>query len=134
MLPWVVGGLPQSGIFLLPQHLLHCQSRLAPKARYHVGVGVEGRRDIGMSQKLLDELGMHPLGEKEARTGVPEIMEGDSREPRPFQERPPGTVDEVVATNGCTHLGGKDPLPPRRPSPSAFSGRTSPSSLALCNG
>src|SRR5215212_4633165 len=76
-----------------PQHVLHRRGRLAPKARYHVGVGVEGRRDIGMSQKLLDELGMHPLGEKEARTGVPEIMEGDSREPRPFQQWPPGTVD-----------------------------------------
>jgi hypothetical protein len=81
VLPWVVGGLPRKGIFLLPQHLLHRRGRLAPKARYHVGGGVEGRCDVGMPQKLLDELGMHPLGEKEARTGVPEIVEGNPREP-----------------------------------------------------
>ncbi len=77
MLPWFVDGLLRRGIFLLPQHVLHRRGRLTPKARYYVGVGIEGRRDVSVTKKLLDELGMHPLGEKEAHTSVPEIMEGN---------------------------------------------------------
>jgi hypothetical protein len=64
-----------------------------------VGVGVEGSRDVCVTQKFLDELGMHSLGEEEARTGVPEIVEGDPREPRLFEQGPPEAVDEVGAAN-----------------------------------
>jgi hypothetical protein len=44
-----------------------------------VGVGVEGRPDVGVPEQLLDEFGMYSLREKEARTGVFEVMKGNSR-------------------------------------------------------
>ena len=53
-----------------------------------------------MSEQLLDEFRVYSLGEKEGRTGVPEIVEGDPREPRLFEQGPPRAVDEVGAADG----------------------------------
>ncbi len=60
MLLWFVGRLSRREIFVLPQHILHRRGSLAPKARYYVGVGIEGLRDVSMPKRLLDELGMPP--------------------------------------------------------------------------
>jgi len=39
-----------------------------------VRVGVKGRVDVGVPQQRLDELGVHPLREQEARTSVAEVV------------------------------------------------------------
>ena len=49
--------------------------RLAPHARNRVGVGVEGERDRGVPEHLLDHLRMRSGRERERGGGVPQVME-----------------------------------------------------------
>jgi hypothetical protein len=39
-------------------------------ARYPVAVGVERRHDVGVAQKLLDELGVLPLTQRPTRSNL----------------------------------------------------------------
>ena len=48
-----------------------------------------------MPEKLLDELRVHVLLEKERRAGVPEIVEGYLMQPSALQKRREGTLAEV---------------------------------------
>ena len=61
----------------LGEHILHRGRGLATHAGQHVGVGVEGDGDAGVSQKLLNELRMDVFLEQERGTRVPEIVEVD---------------------------------------------------------
>jgi hypothetical protein len=44
-----------------------------------VRVEVECHRDVGVTQSLLHDLSMHPLGQEERCAGVTQIMEADHR-------------------------------------------------------
>ena len=71
---WGQAPHPEGRSSSSPQNVLYRRSRLAPKARGHVGACIQHRRDVGVAQKLLDECGADTLGEEEASTGVPEIV------------------------------------------------------------
>jgi hypothetical protein len=79
----------------LPEGFPHRVGGLSAHAGQHVGVGVEGDHDGGVSQKLLHELQMGVLLEQQRRAGVAQAVEGDLRQTRSFEGRHERPLTEV---------------------------------------
>ena len=71
-----------------------------------MGVGVDGDGDAGVSQEVLDQLGVDATLEEERGAGVPEIVEGNVREPRAFEKRREGPLAEVRGIDEAVALSG----------------------------
>jgi hypothetical protein len=59
----------------LTQCFVHGGGSGAVHAWQDVGVGVEGERDAGVSQELLDVLGVDVTGKEQGGEGVPEVVD-----------------------------------------------------------
>ena len=79
-LRWGIGGFLLQPDFFCPlapltQRFVDRGRRGTVHAGQDVGVGVEGEGDAGVSEELLDVLGVDISGEKQGGAGVPEVVE-----------------------------------------------------------
>ena len=61
-----------------------------------MAVGIHRDGDVGVSQELLDVLGMLALHEEYCSARVPEIVQPDGRQPSPPQEGVKVAAQEVI--------------------------------------
>ena len=61
----------------LGENTFHGSSRGVSQSREHVTVGIQGDRDGGMTEKLLDDLGVYSRREERRGAGMTEIVEPD---------------------------------------------------------
>jgi hypothetical protein len=99
--------LLQSYCNLLGEQALYGGGGLVSHAEQDVGVSVEGYGSCGVTQKLLDELGVHPLLHIQRGAGVPEIVKAQIWQARAPQERLEAAGNEVLAGYGDADTGRK---------------------------
>ena len=73
-------------------------------------VDVQGDRHVGMSEGLLNHLGVGADREHQGGTGVPEVVEPDVGQPCTLKQPFEGPVYEVVAAHGRTQPCSKDEI------------------------
>jgi hypothetical protein len=63
---------------VLREHVFHCTCGMVSHPGDHVGIGVERDRYGGVSEELLDVLGVHVASEQQRRAGVTQNRESVS--------------------------------------------------------
>jgi hypothetical protein len=72
-----------------------------------VAVAVQRDAELGVTQQLLDDLGMLAFGQQQRCSGVPEYMEGDRGQPRTLKEGAVHVGQEVAGLHGPSERTGE---------------------------
>ena len=100
---------------ILSKRLLHPVRGLGLQPRQHMRVGIEGQRDLTVSESLHDDTRVNSLRKQERRCGVAEVMDANGRQLRRLEhglEHPP----DVSLVEGRADRGGENEAlvdPPR---------------------
>jgi hypothetical protein len=73
-----------------------------------VGVSVERQRDGGVAEPFLDDLGVFAGSHQQRGVAVPQIIEPDSRQLGPLEQRLKVPVDDVLRVEQPAELVGED--------------------------
>src|SRR5215207_10642821 len=101
----------QKTLILTVKDILHSLYCLLLHVREDVGVGVHGNGCRGVSEHLLDDLGMDSLTQEQGCTSVPEVMEPRCVRKSSLEEQGfPGAIVQVVNADRRLHTSTEDPL------------------------
>ena len=93
----------------LLQGLIHHVRHLISHARQHVGVGVKGDGYGGVTEELLDDLGMHALTKKQRGARVTEVVEASLlRQAGPLEDPQEGAAGQRPGAHGLARMARED--------------------------
>ena len=88
--------------------MFHRFNRLPLGRGGHMGVGVQGEPGAVVTQHAGHRFHVHPILEGQGSEGMPQIVESDSRQPRPLQH-PVEHVEHTVRGHGAACGAGEHP-------------------------